>query len=71
MAVVLVLGASILGLISAITAYLVFDIGLLLALGLWSGTGILATCLGLLVAVLADSRSSCDRGPPIGTARTG
>lgn len=71
MAVVLVLGASILGLILAITAYLVFDIGLLLALGLWSGIGILAVCLGLLLAVLADSRRPCDSGPPIGTARTG
>lgn len=71
MAVVFVLGASILGLITAITAFVVFGIGLFAALALWSGTGILATLLGLVLAVLADSRNACSSGPGMGRARTG
>lgn len=71
MAVVLVLGASILGLISAIVSCIFFGFGLLAALALWSGTGIIGTVFGLLLAAVASSRTQCASNPEVGTVRVG
>ncbi len=47
MAVILVLAAGLLGFATAVLAWAVFGVGILAALGLWSGAGVLGVGLAL------------------------
>ncbi len=56
MAVILVLAGSLLGFVAGAVSIFAFDASLLQGLGIWTGTGLLATCLGLTQGrVVGDS----------------
>jgi uncharacterized membrane protein YjfL (UPF0719 family) len=63
MAVIFTLLGGILGFVSALMALLVFDVSLLLALGLWSGIGIAALLIGLTLAPLLRSKTENKLSP--------
>lgn len=52
MAIVIALLGSILGLVAAIIAFFALEAGFLLALAIWSGTGMGCTLLALTLAIL-------------------
>ena len=56
MAVTMVLVGSILGLASGLASFIVLDFGLLAALAIWSGTGILTLALALVFAMMPRSQ---------------
>ncbi|MFN3846609.1 MAG: hypothetical protein ACK4RZ_12450 [Paracoccaceae bacterium] len=54
MATFFVLAGGLVGFVAALSSLLVLDVGFLMALAIWSGTGITMTAFGVILSLLAD-----------------